>query len=302
MSAALFWWSFLLYSKNEKIYEQQLIINSYEPAEISQTTAQLHDKYDRQRKMIIGEGVFFGLALIAGISYLYVAYRRTLHFSERQNNFLLSITHELKSPLASIKLAFETIKKRNLSKEQNTLISTNGISEVNRLHNQLENILTATSLDHNYEGQLNETSLENLVNEIKNNRHYRPGEDRVFYSFDNDNTSTFKIDVYGCMLICENLIGNALKYSEKDVEVNLNINQSFLTIQVKDEGIGIPDHEKKNIFNRFYRVGNEDTRKSKGTGLGLYIANKITKKNQGTIEVLNNPKGGTIFKVEIKIK
>jgi K+-sensing histidine kinase KdpD len=233
---------------------------------------------------------------------LYAAYRRTLAYSQRQNNFLLSVTHELKSPLASIKLAFETIKKRTLKPEQNKMISENGIEEVDRLHNQVENILTATSIDQQYIVQLQHSNLYEILEEIKLRRSYRPDENRVTYKIVGEDTRNFKVDIHGCLLICDNLIGNALKYSKKVASLNLQVIKNKLIINVLDEGQGIEEKEKKNIFKRFYRIGNEETRRSKGTGLGLYIVNRIVEKNNGSIKVKNNTPQGTIFNVEIEIK
>jgi signal transduction histidine kinase len=264
--------------------------------------ANITKEYNRQKRMIIGEGIVFGIALISGILFLYAAYRKTLIYSQRQNNFLLSITHELKTPLASIKLAFETIKMRKLKAEQNAKISDNGILEVNRLHNQVENILTATSIDQEYEPLYQQTNLKELFDEIVESRRLRPHENRVNYSLDEHNDKDFNIDIYGCLLICENLLGNALKYSEGEVQFKLSLSKNQLHIVVEDEGIGIDDMERKNIFKRFYRIGNEETRKSKGTGLGLYIVKRIVETNNGSIKIMKNAPTGSIFNVEIGIK
>lgn len=302
MLAALCWWTYLLYSKNEVIYQQQIALLSLQENVSEQEIANLSDERQRQKYMIISEGIVFGVALITGIAFLYGAYRKTLLFSQRQNNFLLSVTHELKSPLASIKLAFETIKKRNLKPEQNALISDNGISEVNRLHSQVENILNATSIDQKYTVHLENSNLENVLQDIKALRSSRPYEHRVNYSILNKNDRNFDVDVYGCQLIADNLIGNALKYSEGPVQLDLDIRKNKLILLVSDQGPGIDEKEKKNIFNRFYRIGNEDTRKSKGTGLGLFIVKRIVEKNNGTIKVENNKPKGSIFNVEMEIK
>ncbi len=302
MLAALCWWTYLLYSKNEVIYQQQMAIMLLQNNQDQANIAMIQDDYLRQKTMIVGEGIVFGIALISGIAFLYAAYRKTLKYSQRQNNFLLSVTHELKSPLASIKLAFETIKKRALKVEQNQMISENGITEVDRLHDQVENILMATSIDQQYTVQLQETTLTSLIEEIKIKRHNRPMENRITYSFDGNQNSSFKVDMHGCFLICDNLLGNALKYSQEDVTLNLKKNSDSLEIRVSDHGPGIEEKEHKNIFSRFYRIGNEETRRSKGTGLGLYIVKRIVDKNNGSIQLANNTPTGTIFTIEIQTK
>ena len=302
MLAALCWWTYLLYCKNQVIHDQQVAIISLTNGNDTVALNEIKNELNRQNRMIISEGFVFGLALVAGITFLYAAYRKTLIFSQRQNNFLLSITHELKTPLASIKLAFETIKKRKLKPEQNADISSSGIVEVDRLHKQVENILTATSIDQSYEPQYQECSLSTILDELKNNRKLRPDEERVKYEIAGDSDELFKADVYGFYLICENLIGNALKYSEDDINVLLNKNKSKLSVIVSDTGIGIDESEQKNIFKRFYRVGNEETRRSKGTGLGLFLVHKIVDKNKGSIKIEKNQPKGSIFHIKMPTK
>ena len=96
-----------------------------------------------------------------------------------------------------------------------------------------------------------------------------------------------------------NLLENAVKYTpaDKDVLVRLTTSQQSAIIQVIDQGIGIPDAEKKNIFDKFYRVGNEESRKSRGTGLGLYLTNKIVLQHKGRITIKDNTPSGSIFEI-----
>ena len=98
-----------------------------------------------------------------------------------------------------------------------------------------------------------------------------------------------------------NLLDNAIKYSGKDtkVEVALQKDNQYVVLSVHDEGIGIPDTEKKKVFDKFYRIGNEDTRTTKGTGLGLYICKQIAQNLNGTITVTNNTPKGSIFTVRL---
>ena len=105
-------------------------------------------------------------------------------------------------------------------------------------------------------------------------------------------------DKMGLVSIVTNLIENAVKYNQKEnpkIVVNLNFEKNNIKFEVADNGIGISDKEKKNIFERFYRVGNEDTRRTKGTGLGLYIVRQIVKAHQGKIQVVDNQPVGTRF-------
>lgn len=303
MLAALCWWTYLLYSKNDIIYNQQQSIYIITGIENSEQSIALEEEYLRQRTMIIAEGLVFGLALIVGVSLLWIIYKKDLKNTERQNNFLLAVTHELKSPLASIKLALETIKKRDLSRSQNLVISSNGITEVDRLHKQLDNILDATSIDHRYTVEKNSTNLVELKNYIVQQRSSALDEDRVIYQItsEENESETFEIDINGVLKIAKNLIENALKYSESKVEVKLKLHEDIFTLIVADEGPGIDIKEKQSVFKRFYRVGSEETRKSTGTGLGLFIVKQIVDKNQGKVTIKDNTPSGSVFQVELSI-
>lgn len=303
MLAALCWWTYLLYSKNEIIYNQQQSIYIITGIEESEALTNLEEEHYRQRNMIIAEGFVFGLALIVGITLMWIIYKRDLKNTERQHNFLLAVTHELKSPLASIKLALETIKKRDLSRNQNLIISDNGITEVDRLHKQLDNILDATSIDHKYTVEKHTTTLVELLNYIKHQRSSTLDEGRVTYTVTTEDTQgrSIDIDINGVLKIAKNLIENALKYSESHVEVKLSLVDRIFRLTVSDEGPGIAPNEKQAIFKRFYRVGSEETRKSTGTGLGLFIVKQIVDKNQGKVTIQDNTPSGSVFQVELNI-
>ncbi len=304
MLAALCWWTYLLYNKNEIIFQQQEAIFYLSDEQNQAFRAEVKDTYERQKIMIISEGIVFTLALISGLFFLWVGYRKNLKNSENQNNFLLSVTHELKSPLASIKLAFETIKKRNLNFEQNSAISENGIYEVDRLHRQVENILSVNAIEQRYFVNHVETTVPELINLIQTSRMYAPGESRVTYSILGEQSESPKkihIDMEGVQRIADNLINNALKYSQDEVACSFEIVEDSFIIRVKDTGEGIPKEERKHIFKRFYRIGNEETRSHKGTGLGLYIVKTITQKNKGDISISDNTPKGSIFTAELKM-
>ncbi|MEM1323150.1 MAG: HAMP domain-containing sensor histidine kinase, partial [Bacteroidota bacterium] len=111
-------------------------------------------------------------------------------------------------------------------------------------------------------------------------------------------------DKSGMTSVAQNLIENAIKYSNKPAQIDLHLVQQngHINWAIADQGIGVSDQEKKRIFKRFYRVGNEDTRKTKGTGLGLYIVNEIIKAHQGSIQIVDNQPKGSIFKIKLPHK
>src|SRR5690606_13217691 len=106
-------------------------------------------------------------------------------------------------------------------------------------------------------------------------------------------------DKFAITNVVTNLVENAIKYSPPcaNVEVNLYKKAENLIFSVADHGIGIPDEEKRLIFNKFYRIGNESTRKTKGTGLGLYIVKSVLQKHNASITVKDNKPSGSVFEV-----
>jgi len=112
-----------------------------------------------------------------------------------------------------------------------------------------------------------------------------------------------EIDVLAFELILQNLIENASKYSDDDskIEIRLKSKENHICLKVIDSGIGINDEEKQKVLSKFYRVGDESTRKSKGTGLGLYLVNSLVDEMQGKLLITNNAPKGTIFTVEIPV-
>ena len=128
MLLALLWWALLLFKKNSEVTTEKLRIlqiesnSNYKATNYDIKTLSAYDeiitKHKRQQMMIIGEGLVFGISLILGMGFINKAFTKEIENNERQKNFLLSITHELKSPLASVGLILETIKKRKLDKEK----------------------------------------------------------------------------------------------------------------------------------------------------------------------------------------
>jgi len=302
------WWTFLLHRKNhdnftintELLKQKQLTDNSFNEANFYTTEAYLliEKKFKSQRRMIIGEAMTFFVILSLGIYFVTKGFRKEVALARQQRNFLLSITHELKSPLAGIRLVLDTFKKRDLTPEQHTKLTSNALEDCDRLNELVNNLLLAAKIENQYQWQLEEVNLANIVsNTIKSMKQKHPE-----VTFINDmavDIKPIKADVGGIQSILINLLENAVKYSDSSKEVNVELSQqkNNVMLNISDKGMGIPDHEKSKIFNKFYRVGNEDTRKTKGTGLGLFIVKSIVRAHNGNIFVKNNKPRGTIFQV-----
>ena len=173
MLMALLWWAVLLHRKNNEVFVlktellQEQYMNKAGIAQLDVTTLpeykELRSNYDRQMYMILGEAAVFGVTLILGIYFINRAFARELSAAEKQKNFLLSITHELKSPLASINLILSTFIKRKLPEEKIKELSQDGLNESLRLEELFNKILIATRLDKAFPFNFEETDLSNTV-------------------------------------------------------------------------------------------------------------------------------------------
>lgn len=251
--------------------------------------------------MILGEGSIFIIVFFVGAWWLHRSIFRERKLAEQKRNFLLSVTHELKSPLASIKLMLQTMQKRDLSKAQMMDFMSKALNDTERLEDMVENMLLASKIDNrSYTFPKDKFNLSILVDSIVN-RLQLTKCDSNSQVIDAEIEPKVQItgDKFALTSVVTNLIENAIKYSGpcEIVEVKLFQRDGKVYLQVADHGIGIADNEKGRIFDKFYRVGSEETRNTKGTGLGLYIVKEVLEKHQASIKVKDNRPVGSIFEV-----
>ncbi len=251
--------------------------------------------------MIVGEGSIFILVFFVGAYWLHRSFMRERKLQEQKKNFLLSVTHELKSPLASIKILLQTIQKRDLTKQQMLDFIGKSLMDIERLDDMVENMLLASKIDNrSYTFPKAKFNLSVLVDSIVNRLQLTKCEGTQ-QIIDAEIVPKIEItgDKFALTSVVTNLIENAIKYSGpcETVGVKLFSKDSKVFLQVADHGIGIADDEKGRIFDKFYRVGSEDTRNTKGTGLGLYIVKEVLEKHQASIKVKDNRPAGSIFEV-----
>ncbi|MFI5149346.1 MAG: sensor histidine kinase [Bacteroidia bacterium] len=293
------WWSYLLFSLDTEIYHLKTELNMFKssgPAETTRLGNDLESKLHIRRAMITGEGTVFFVLLISGIFVTRSSFRKEHALNKQQKNFILSITHELRSPLASARLQMETLAVRELDKPKQQQIIQGAMSDIDRLNALVENILLAARIDdssfrlHKENTDLSEV-IESLMEKF---RSQHPGRNIEVRS---QKGITADIDRFSFPSILLNLCENALKYSDPGtlVLVNLSRDKQLIRLSVTDEGIGISETDKSLIFKKFYRAGNEETRSTRGTGLGLYIASYLSELHGGTLTVKNNLPKGTIF-------
>lgn len=249
--------------------------------------------------MVVGEGSVFLALLIFGLWRIRQSIKKELDLSQQQSNFLLSVTHELKTPIASNRLYLQTILKRaNLPNEKREELLKSALGENKRLQEMIENILTATQLD-NRVLQLN-VSDENIA-EFAEDLVQKWSKQRCDISVVNKVRETVKVDKVLIEIMIVNLLENALKYAKGNgINLSFSLIDRSLQISVCDQGPGISKEDQKQIFKKFYRAGNEETRTEKGTGLGLYIVSELVKIHNGRISYQNNEPNGACFKIVIE--
>jgi len=251
--------------------------------------------------MVMGEGSMFVIVFLVGAYHLHKSINKERKLMEQKKNFLLSVTHELKSPLASIKILLQTIQKRDLTKAQVLNFIDKSLLDVERLDDMVENMLLASKIDNrSYTFPKAKFNLSVLVDSIVNRLQISKCDcNQQIINAEIEPKIEITGDKFALTSVVTNLVENAVKYSSPCETVNVKLfeKEGKVYFQVADHGIGISDNEKTRIFDKFYRVGSEDTRNTKGTGLGLYIVKEVLDKHQASIKVKDNRPAGSVFEV-----
>lgn len=250
--------------------------------------------------MILGESAVFLAILIVAALVLRKAIKKEYQIANNQKNFMLAVTHELKTPLASIRLFLQTLNKRALEPAEQKQLTGKAIAETDRLNGIIENILVAGGLGSGQNiMQRSSADLTEFIKSFVEQWHSHKSFKREIKTEIEGNVS-FAFDTVAMNAILTNLIDNAIKYSndEAPVVVGLKQDENAIYLRVEDQGEGIAAIEKRKIFERFYRVGDERTRSAKGTGLGLYIVNELVKLHNGKIGVSDNKPHGSVFNIQ----
>ena len=258
----------------------------------------------REVALMIFGIVFFAL-IITGLVLNTIFLVREVRRNEQQNAFLNAVTHELKTPIASIKLYLETLKTREVAPEKRREFYDTMLADTNRLLHTVEQVLQAgITKDGRRFLNIAEIDVFKLLREsvdIVQTRYNLPENTIEFRRSENE--ITVSGDSTELQAAFTNLLDNAVKYSANDAKIFIearDADQKMVEIIIKDSGVGIAPGEVKHIFKRFYRVPGLSTQKAKGTGLGLYIVRAIIKKHKGKIRVESEGEGkGSTFIVQL---
>ncbi|MBC7650905.1 MAG: two-component sensor histidine kinase [Deinococcales bacterium] len=296
MLAALVWWFIALQNQNSLMANMRLVQLKKDDPSYLQKVAVISDSQKRKTAQYIGEGITFLALIIIGAVFVFRAVRRQIKLAQQQQNFMMAVTHELKTPIAITRLNLETLQKRQLQEDVQRKLISNTLQETSRLNTLCNNILLAAQLEAGLNAsskqeinfsELVEGCVEDFVNRYPN---------RSISSIINESIYINGEEILLQMLV-NNLLENALKYSPKESIITIKCAEEKHTIrlQIIDEGIGIAEFDKKKIFDKFYRAGDENVRTTKGTGLGLYLCKKIVEGHKGNIAVVDNQPQGSIF-------
>lgn len=258
--------------------------------------------YRRRIVMLVSEGAFFAILLLVLIGLLWRSFRREVELERQHRNFLSAVTHELKSPLASMRLALETVIAGRASPEAGRIFMGNALDDVERLQDLVEKVLEATRFGEGWtEMHREDTDLSRLVEDSVEAFRSRALAANAVLKADISPDIHAEVDAEAMAIVISNLLENAVKYGEESatVEIDLSMAGNRAVLEVSDNGGGISEEDVELIFGRFYRGGDEMTRTTRGTGLGLYLVQQIVEAHRGKVGVASTGPAGTIFRVTI---
>ena len=300
--AALVWWYVALSRQNEQMTTYKIQELKVTDTRYREQYGKIMDENKRKSAQYFGEGAIFFLLISAGAIFLFRAVKNQLKITTQQQNFMMAITHELKTPIAVTKLNLETLQKRKLETSQQEKLINNTLQEANRMNALCNNLLLSSQMESAAYKKISEQiHINKLIGDCIRDFSVRYPVRNII--FNPEAEITIEGDVFLLQMAFNNLIENALKYSSKDssIYVMLVKKENNCQITITDEGNGIPDEDKLKIFEKFYRIGSDATQKSKGTGLGLFLVKRIVDAHKGMVYVKDNQPKGSIFTIQLPL-
>lgn len=256
-----------------------------------------------QQYVLLTVGIIFFALVLVGVTLYLILSIKEVRLTQRQANFIDAVTHELKSPLASLKLYLQTMTMREVEPEQQRQFHGYMLEDVQRLDALIDDLLEAAKLDQRHREEPTEDLnpmpiLRSCVDALERRYHLPIG--------------TVKIEAMPCVvrgrphdleLIFTNLLDNAAKYGGSPLEILFQIaprSRDRILMKISDNGPGVPSDMRRKIFLRFQRGGTELERRTKGTGLGLYLVKELVTKLRGRIHVHGRgPLPGATFELDL---
>jgi two-component system, OmpR family, sensor histidine kinase SenX3 len=250
--------------------------------------------------------IFFG-AITAGLVLNTIFLLREIRRNEQHDSFINAVTHELKTPITSIRLYLQTLQHREVEEAQRREFYRLMLEDSNRLLGTVEQVLKAGIAGHKRRArERTEIDFENLVRdcvEVARSGHHLQAEALKFELSANGHHAIVNGDPEELRTAVSNVLDNAIKYSGQRVDISVRIeapDEKHIALSVRDHGVGIPPGELKRVFKRFYRVSNRSLAHVKGTGLGLFIVRSIARKHGGRVFAQSQGEGtGTTVVLEL---
>jgi signal transduction histidine kinase len=235
-------------------------------------------------------GVIFFALLIAGMIVNTSFLVREIRRNEQHDSFINAVTHELKTPIASIRLYLQTLQHRDVDAAQRSEFYRLMLDDTDRLMGTVDQVLKAGEAGHKRQDRRVPVDFSGLVREcveVARSSHHLPPESLRYEQLVNHGAAAGVLgDSEELRAAVSNVLDNAVKYSGDQVDISVRLDtpdEKLVTLSVRDQGVGIPAEELKRIFKRFYRVSNRSLSHVKGTGLGLFIVRAIARKHGGRV-------------------
>ena len=245
--------------------------------------------------------ILVGMILV-GISVIFTYNQKTLQLYRQQKNFINNFTHELKTPVASLKLYLETFSKHQIPRTDQLKYLKRMIQDADRLTDNINRILSLAKIENRtLKGDFTTVELVSFIERFKDKNQHLFQDCAISLHHSPDLEFRYPIDVSLFEMMLMNLLNNAVQYNQSDrpqVEISFEAKSRHMHIKFADNGIGLPSKETKKIFRNFYQIGQADDMTAKGTGLGLYLVDSIIRLHKGKVRAASPGVGqGSVFSV-----
>ena len=284
------WWAYLLVKLN---------------AELQRQHSPDARPFDRWSMMIVGEGIVFMGLLMLGFWFVWRGIRKDQIQARHERNFLLAVTHELKTPIAAIRLAIDTLRRSGkASDETRDDLFAEAQAGTKRLERRIDDILQSTRLQRGEALDIAPLDVEEVLNDVIRRGCIGPYAGRtVDVHHHGDPQGLVDGDERALGLAWGNILENAFKYSPDDEPVHIHIwpEPHRIRVAFDDGGTGIPSHQRREVIKKFRRLEDEIRRKTDGTGLGLYLADSIFRLHRGQLTLSHSQRGGTVVETVLPL-
>ncbi len=245
--------------------------------------------------------------ILLGLFIIFVYNQKTFQLLRLQRNFINNFTHELKTPVTSLKLYLQTLEKHELERSDQQKYIGYMIHDADRLANQVNRILNLARIESKtFKAEFLQRNLVMVVEQFRDKNRHIFGDNAIQIHNPSNRPFYYAIDIALFDMLLMNLITNAVKYNGSEtprVDITFIPKARQLHVCFKDNGIGIPHQELKRIFRKFYQLGQSENMTAKGSGLGLYLADIIVRMHKGRIKAESDGIGqGSVFTVMLPTK